>query len=190
MSGHKITRENFHKLDDPKRELILPKKKLFEAFEDLKNKNIADLGSGTGYYTKDLIRLTEPSGAVYCLDVSDELLDILKSRTKDLQSLHYILITEGKIPLENKQIDSVLNVFTAHEFDDLLETLKEIKRIMKTGGKLVIADWSPDGILEQGPPKTKRLSKETIISHSKEAGFEFIDDFGINSEIYILLFVV
>lgn len=188
MSGNKISSESFHKLDDPKRELILSKRKLFKALGDLKNKSVADLGSGTGYYTKDLVKLTKPSGSVYCLDVCNELLDILKSRTNKLKSIHYILMEEASIPIDDHQIDAVLSVMTAHEFNDPLDTFNEIKRIMKTGGNLVIADWSPDGKFNEGPPKDIRLSKEAIIQHATDAGFEFIKNFSGNSELYILLF--
>ena len=188
MSGNKISSESFHKLDDPRRELILSKRKLFKALGDLRNKAVADLGSGTGYYTKDLVKLTRPLGAVYCLDVNDELLDILKTRTIKLDRIQYIPMDEASIPIDDHQIDAVLSVMTAHEFNDPYDTFNEIKRIMKTGGNLVIADWSPYGKLNEGPPKDIRLSEDNIIKHATDAGFEFVKNFSGNSELYILLF--
>ena len=188
MNGYKVSRENFHKLDDPKRELVLKKEKIFEALGELQNKSIADVGSGTGYYTKDLINLSVPDGTVYGIDINEELLEILKERTKDIDAMHYIKMTEASIPLDDNVIDSVLTVFTVHEFDDLAGTIKEIRRIMNKGGTFVIADWSPFGKLDEGPRKDKRIAKDSLINICKESGFEYSSNYSENEEIYLLKF--
>ncbi len=188
MSGNKITNKDFHNLDNPKRELILPKKKIFKALGDLTNKSVADVGSGTGYYTKDLVSLTSPKGTVYCLDVSEELLEILKTRTKDMERIHYVLMGESNIPIDDYKIDAVMVILTSHEFEDPVSTFKEIHRILKTGGKLVVADWSPGGFLKEGAPKNLRIHKKELIKHCENAGFRYNASHIISTEVYMVSF--
>jgi len=50
---------------------------------------------------------------------------------------------------ENKSFGGVISVYTLHEFEDPLVVLKEMGRVLKTGGKVVIADFIKGGDAER-----------------------------------------
>jgi len=50
---------------------------------------------------------------------------------------------------DDKFFGGVVGVYTLHEFEDPLVVLKEIERVLKTGGKVVIADFIKGGDAER-----------------------------------------
>ena len=76
---------------------------------------------------------------------------------KKIQNIKTVLSIDNEIPLENDFLDLLLTVNTLHEFSDLDRTLKEIYRVLKLGGKVVVVDFKKkkEGF---GPPEHVRVS--------------------------------
>jgi ubiquinone/menaquinone biosynthesis C-methylase UbiE len=104
--------------------------------------NILDVGCGGGKAVQDLA-LSAPDGRVYGVDYSEEMVRLAKKVNKEL-------IKEGRAEIIYGSVsslpfsDSVFNLVTAFEayyfWPNLVEDLKEIRRILKAGGTLLIVN--------------------------------------------------
>lgn len=188
MTPHKISEEKLERLNDPKRELLFSKNDLKHALGNIEGSTILDYGTGTGYYLPLLSALTGPNGKVLAMDIMEAALNQAISIASSLSNVHVQQIQENNIPLPPESVNTVLTIFTAHEFHSLDKTLKEIKRILKQNGQLILIDWCPDSLLEAGPPLNHRISKQTIINASETNDIKLEKEFTPSEHVYFLRF--
>lgn len=97
----------------------------------------ADIGAGTGFVTEGLL---QKGLRVIAVDQSDEMLDQMKQKFKDFEGVDYRQGEAEKLPIDDNTVDySMANMFL-HHVENPLEAIKEMVRILKPGGKLVITD--------------------------------------------------
>ena len=141
---------------------------------DLKpNEIVADIGAGSGYFTFRMAKLV-PEGKAYAVDISKEMLAIVKGRIGKFKTENVIpvlsTITDVKLP-ENS-VDCVLIVDAYHEFSHPREMGLSILKALKPGGRLVLIEYR----LEDPKVPIKRLHKMTQAQSKKEMkaiGFEW-----------------
>ena len=109
-----------------------------------RDSTVIDIGSGNG---RHLIPCAEHCKKVIGLDVSSELLGIVKKKVNDkkLRNVELIHSDAVNIPIRNDSIDAVLYIATLHNISiryRRINSLKEIYRILKPGGKAIISVWS------------------------------------------------
>lgn len=137
------------------------------------NEIVADIGAGSGYFTFRMAKLV-PEGKAYAVDISKEMLAIVKGRigrykTKNVVPIHST-ITDVKLP-ENS-VDCVLIVDAYHEFSHPREMGLSILKALKPGGRLVLIEYR----LEDPKVPIKLLHKMTQAQAKKEMkaiGFEW-----------------
>lgn len=167
---HKFNPQHIHKLmsEDRARE-IRPDALLRKA--GLKRGGVfADVGCGPGFFTIPGAAIVGASGKVYALDTQTEMLDALKERrppwfVKPLRS------DESSLPVDDCEVDFALLAYMLHETANKRSFLREVLRILKTNGILLIIDWKK--IKEdKGPPIEDRLTELDAAIHVRAAGFE------------------
>lgn len=97
----------------------------------------ADIGAGTGFVTEGLI---QKGLKVIAVDRSDEMLDQMKQKFKNFECVDYRQGEAEKLPIDNDTVDYALANMYLHHVDDPLVAIKEMVRILKPGGKLVLTD--------------------------------------------------
>jgi ubiquinone/menaquinone biosynthesis C-methylase UbiE len=104
---------------------------------------VADIGAGTGYYTRRLARLVGRDGTVYAVDIQPEMLELLTNKMAELQLKNVKpclgTVTDPKLPVG--AVDLVLMVDVYHEFDHPYEMLQSICRALKPGGRVVFVEF-------------------------------------------------
>lgn len=143
---------------------------------DIESKDvILDLGAGTGFLTFPLSEIAD-EGKVYAVDVQKEMLKELKNKCdeKGCQNIDVVLSDEGKIQIENEQVDKSFLLNVLHEIDDK-KTLDEIYRVMKDQGKICVVDWDKEVLSERGPPSHERFTLETAVDLLEDHGFIITD---------------
>ncbi|MZI95107.1 malonyl-ACP O-methyltransferase BioC [Vibrio sp. CAIM 722] len=99
--------------------------------DDLTGRRVLDLGCGTGYFSSEL----KCRGAqVICVDLSSHMLTKAQERCGDNQ-MSYHLADAELLPFADNSIDYVFSNLALQWCDDLAIPLKEIKRILRKGGK-------------------------------------------------------
>lgn len=130
---------------------------------------VADLGSGTGFYTDDVAPFV---GTVYAVDVQEEMHDLYREKEGGVpENVELVTAEVSDMPFETDTLDAAYTTMTYHEFASE-EALKEIRRVLKEGARFIVADWSSEGTGEAGPPTDERYSKDDAVSTLEDAGFD------------------
>lgn len=108
-----------------------------------------DFGCGTGSFTIPAARIVGRHGKVYALDCFDKQLSIVKeqSRKEGLDNIHTIL-SNGHTGLPDESVDVVWMCDVIHEIPERRNVVKELHRILKKDGILVIYDGMKSKVLE------------------------------------------
>ncbi|MFP8889189.1 class I SAM-dependent methyltransferase [Natrialbaceae archaeon A-CW2] len=186
MGGfHTFPVERADALEDPSRYRYCSREELISMLdiEGQDGPTVADLGSGTGFYTDDVAPFT---GTCYAVDVQSAMHDAY--REKGLPE-NVECVTSGidSLPFPDDHLDGAFSTMTYHEFSDPAirsfegttdsfhdEALAELARVIRPGGRLVTVDWSADGQGEDGPSVDERFSISDVRRGLESAGFEVI----------------
>ena len=131
---------------------------------------VLDLGCGPGFWTLPLAEIVGPSGTVWALDVSREMLADLASRQPPSQ----VRLLSGELPsigLPDASVDWIWAAFVFHEVEPPEQLAAEMRRVTRPGGRVAVLDWRPDAAIDTGPARSHRLSAAQVGEHLRVAGF-------------------
>jgi ubiquinone/menaquinone biosynthesis C-methylase UbiE len=104
---------------------------------------VADVGAGSGYYTRRLAKAVGPSGKVVAVDVQPEMLEILidQLESEGITNVAPVLgtITDPRLP--EASLDVILMVDVYHEFSHPYEMMSALCRALKPGGRMVLVEY-------------------------------------------------
>jgi len=104
---------------------------------------IADIGAGTGYFTRPLAEKVGPKGKVFAVDIQPEMIALLTNRMAalNISNVHAFLgtITDPKLPPAS--VDWVLMVDVYHEFSHPHEMIQSICKSLKPGGRIIFVEF-------------------------------------------------
>ncbi len=128
--------------------------------------HVLDVGCGTGDLTLLAQERTGPTGQVAGLDAAPEMIEVARGKAKRKHSaVDFRVGLIEQLPFPTASFDVVLSSLMMHHLPDDLKRqgLREIRRVMKPGGRLVIIDFK--GLLEA----------QKVVALVKEAGFTQVD---------------
>jgi ubiquinone/menaquinone biosynthesis C-methylase UbiE len=144
---------------------------------------IADLGAGDGTFAVALARRVGPSGHVYATELDAErLADIRRAATA--AGLPNVTVIEGAVSSTNLPeacCDALFSRVVYHHLTDPAAINADIFRALRPGGRLVIIDFEPGGIMDWiGRPETggrhgeHGTPRETVMKEVTRAGFQLM----------------
>jgi SAM-dependent methyltransferase len=97
-----------------------------------------DLGCGTGRVLPALRAAVGPSGRVIGLDVTPQMLDAVRSSGRDRDATALLLGDAQRLPFADGSIDATFAAGLLNHLDDLSAGLRELARVTKPGGQLIV----------------------------------------------------
>jgi ubiquinone/menaquinone biosynthesis C-methylase UbiE len=180
---------NLQRLEDPDRGQLFPVDRILTLAGVKPQMTIVDIGVGTGYFAIPIAKLVAPN-KLYGVDVSSEMLDYLRNKLTQPGMPRNIELLKGEATstaLPNACCDVVLISAVWHEIDDAEPVLAEFARILKPAGRLVLIDWSPDGIRPPGPPLEHRVALDTVRETLTASKWKTMHAEPLNSSVYLLV---
>jgi len=172
MTGHKFDPRNFRKLDDPERLQLFNPDTVLAGLKLPSGAHLVDIGVGTGFYLSALSRFAGSCGTVTGLDTELGMLEHAARKIRELALANVTLMQSGEddLPLERGTVDFALMAFVYHEIEKPEALLTELRRIMKSGGRVCIVEWT-DGERDKGPPRDHVPSLDKMKRDVERCGF-------------------
>ncbi len=133
------------------------------------DETVADLGSGTGFYTDDVAPYV---ATVYAVDVQPEMHDYYRGKGVP-ENVRLVTAAVADLPFAAGDLDAAFSTMTYHEFATP-EALATVRRALASGGCLVTVDWTARGEGESGPPVKERFDADEAATALADAGFEVV----------------
>ena len=153
--------------------------KVIDQLECMPGQHIADFGAGSGAYTFALAERMKHMAdtKIFAIDIQKDLLARLESEAtqRNYASVHVVwgdLETAKGSRLKDDSLDMVLVVNTLFQVDDQKSLMREAARVLKSGGTLVVVDWS-ESFGNIGPQTKDIVSEMTARTLATEAGCMF-----------------
>jgi ubiquinone/menaquinone biosynthesis C-methylase UbiE len=137
---------------------------------------VADLGCGTGWFSRRLARVVGPRGKVYAVDIQTEMLDRLReyAARDEITNVEPVLGTETDPKLPAGGLDWVLLVDVYHEFQQPRPMLEAIRRSLKPGGKVALIEYRLEGTSAGHVHRDHRMSVEQVMAEWPPAGYRLV----------------
>jgi ubiquinone/menaquinone biosynthesis C-methylase UbiE len=166
MGFHTFDAERADALEDESRYRYCSREELVSALALEGDETIADLGSGTGFYTDDVAPF---AGTVYAVDVQEAMHDAYREKGVP-SNVETVTAAVGELPFDDDELAAAFSTMTYHEYADE-STLAELRRVLAPGARLVTVDWSAEGAGESGPPTDERFAADDATAALADAGF-------------------
>jgi len=153
---------------------------------------VADIGAGTGLFTRLFAAAVEPDGGVYAIDIASTFIDnILRTcREQGLSNVTGIVNSPTDIGLSASTIDLAFIADTYHHFEYPQQTLASIHQALRSEGRVVIIDFRRDPrISSNWVMGHVRGNKAQVIQEVQAAGFRLVDDKPLMRTNFFLEFV-
>jgi predicted methyltransferase len=137
---------------------------------------VAEVGAGTGFFSRRLALAAGPSGKVYAEDIQPEMIDLLKKNIaqEKLANVIPILGTETDPKLPAGGIDRILLVDVYHEFQKPEPMLAAIKASLAPGGTVTLVEYRLEGETAAHINIKHRMSVEQVLAEWTRAGFTLL----------------
>jgi SAM-dependent methyltransferase len=106
-----------------------------------------DVGCGPGGITQMIAELVGPSGQVLGLDMSDERLVEARRLNQDHAHVSFLRSDVRRMDVPDAAYDYAWCQFVLQYMPDWRQTLPELVRVLRPGGKLVISEFDGFGLL-------------------------------------------
>ncbi len=115
---------------------------------DVYGKDILEIGCGRGGGASYIARYLSPKKVVGS-DITKRSITFNKDKYKSIQNLSFIVADAHNLPFLDNSFDVVINVETSHHYEDFPQFLKEVRRVLRPKGCLLITDYRVVEKMEQ-----------------------------------------
>ena len=175
--------------DAPKRDTWQKPAELVAALGIHPGQTVADLGAGTGYFSRHLAGAVGPDGSVLAVDIEPTLVAHLRGRAQREGTANVVPIlgSADNPRLPAGAIDLILIADTYHHLDHRTRYLPQLRRALRPSGRIVVVDWKP-GELPEGPAPDHKLPPEQVVAEMRAAGFTLVGELDLLPYQYCLVF--
>jgi 2-polyprenyl-3-methyl-5-hydroxy-6-metoxy-1,4-benzoquinol methylase len=166
--------ESSKRIADQKIDEVLPRLKLKPGMV------VADIGAGSGVFSRPLAKAVSPSGKVYAVDIQQDLLDYINQRDEQEQisNIKTVLgeFNDPKLPARNVDLAFINDVL--HHIENRAAYLKALGTYMSKSGRIVIIEMNKD---DPNTPHRNQLellvSRQDIEHWMSDAGFKQVREY-------------
>lgn len=168
------------------RDVVQRQEEILAACELRPGMTVADVGAGTGFFTRLMARRVGPTGKVFAVEVNRAYLEHISDtcRQQELANVHPVLGTQETTNLPRQSVDVVFLCDTYHHFEDSEASLASIFEALRPGGRVVLVDFYKRGKMASHV----RVDKDGAVAEFAAAGFTLRDAQDLGTTQYLARF--
>jgi ubiquinone/menaquinone biosynthesis C-methylase UbiE len=161
---------------------LLDVKSVLEHLSLEENMKVADLGCGSsGRFVFPCAEIVGSTGLVYAVDILKNTLDLIIRQAKEnnlmnIKAVWSNLEVFGATKIPAGSIDVAILVNTLSQSQERVNIVREAIRLVKKGGRLLVAEWKKTAT-PLGPPLDKRVDSVLLKNGAFRLGLELDDEF-------------
>jgi SAM-dependent methyltransferase/intracellular sulfur oxidation DsrE/DsrF family protein len=156
------------------REVFTHRSEIVAATKIQPGQTVADIGSGTGLFTRLFSEAVGGDGLVLAVDISQNFLDHIANAARESgqNNIQTILCSADSTKLPADSVDVAFICDTYHHFEFPLKTMASLYRAMKPGGHVIVIDFHRiEGTSSEWTLNHVRAGQEVFESEILETGF-------------------
>ncbi len=177
-------------LENPQRDAEQKPEEVIAAMRIKQGEVIADIGAGSGYFTFRFASHVGASGRVYAVDINPEMILYMNRRIRDkkVNNVVTVLSASNDPLLPDASIDRFFICNTWHHVENRPPYIALMKRMLKSGGQIIVLDYLKKD-LPGGPPPEMKLAREDAIREMESGGFRLAQEHTFLPYQYFLVFI-
>jgi ubiquinone/menaquinone biosynthesis C-methylase UbiE len=171
-------KEFIKRFESNDREVFVKRREITKAVGLKPGMAVADIGAGTGLFTRLFADEVGSSGKVYAVDVSPEFLDHIAAMARKSGQTQIVTIrgTQGSTNLAPRSIDVAFLCDVYHHLENHEKVLASIHRALRPGGTLVLVEFDRvHGKSTEFVLKHVRAGRDEFLREIESAGFRSVD---------------
>ncbi len=180
-------------LDSTERDRYQKPSEVIDALKLKPGMAVADLGSGSGYFTRRFVEAVTATGMVYAVDVEPEMLAYAKESVIHMHiayTAEFILAQPDNPKLPYESVDLLFVCNTIHHLENRPKYFSDLKSYLKPGARIAIIDFYPDERSgDLGFPKHHLVTRDRVIQEMAAAGYQLAREHSFLPKQYFLEFV-
>lgn len=131
------------KFEVESREVFAQRKEILAACQIRPGETVADIGAGTGLYTRLFADAVGSDGRVLAVDIAQKFLDHIEKSCREagVRNVETVLCKPDSTELPAESVDVAFICDTYHHFEFPLKTMKSLHRALKPGGRVILIDF-------------------------------------------------
>jgi ubiquinone/menaquinone biosynthesis C-methylase UbiE len=179
------------KFEGESREIAANVKEIVAACKIKPGMAVADVGAGTGLFTRKFATEVGAKGKVFAVDISPTFLRHIEKTCADakIENVQTVLCDQFSTKLPKNSVDLVFICDTYHHFEFPERTLQSLHDALRPGGKLLLIDFQRiEGKSSDWTLGHVRAGKEVFVREVTAAGFQALGEEDLLKENYFVRF--
>ncbi len=152
---------------------------IVEALDLEPGMDVADVGAGTGFFSRMMSYKVGPNGTVYAVDIAEDFIDHIAelSQKEEITNIKASVCSERSVDLPENSIDLAFICDVYHHFEFPVDSMASIHKALRPAGRVVIVDFERvGGVSRDWTLNHVRCGKGTVTDEVKDSGFDFVEE--------------
>ncbi len=167
------------KFEVESREVFARRKEIVAACEIQPGQTVADMGAGTGLFTRMFAETVGMDGRVIAVDIAQKFLDHIQKTTREAgqRNVATVLCKADSTELPPGSVDIAFICDTYHHFEFPQKTMASLHRALKPGGRVILVDFRRiEGTSTDWVMNHVRAGQEVFEAEIVQSGFKKVSE--------------
>ncbi len=158
--------------------------RIVESLEIKPGDIIADIGAGSGLFSREFSQKVIPGGIVYAVDINKKLLDHIEKKNSE-DGITNIKIQQASEddPRIPQPVDLIFICDTLHYIENQEQYVKKMSGYLKKNGSIAVVSFKTNW-----PPMSIEFTGNDLERWMKNAGLELSDNYDFIQDEYLMIF--
>ena len=167
------------------REIFKFRNEIVSAMDLKPGMDVADVGAGTGFFSRMFSYPVSPGGTVYAVDIAENFIHHIEelSAKEEITNIKAQVCSERSVDLPPNSIDVAYICDVYHHFEYPYDSMESIHTALRPGGRVFIVDFERiKGVSSEFAMNHVRCGKGTVTDEVKDSGFDLVREIDLGMD--------